>query len=106
MKDLADQVAEVRRKSDQIMAIKVLVDSVFVNVMSVYAPQVGLPDDTKKLFWEELDEVIQEVPRSEKLFIGGDFNGISARRQRDMMGSTGASISERETRKGSLCWIL
>ena len=41
MKDLADQVVEVRRKSDRIMAIKVLVGSVFVNVVSVYAPQVG-----------------------------------------------------------------
>jgi len=75
VKDLADQVVEVRRKSDWIMAIKVLGGSVFGNVVSVYAPQVGLPKETKKLFWEELDEVIQEVPRSEKLFIGGDFNG-------------------------------
>jgi len=44
-------------------------------VVSVYAPQIGLPDDIKKLFWEDLDLVIQDVPRSEKLFIGGDFNG-------------------------------
>jgi len=34
-----------------------------------------LPDDIKRLFWEELDMVIQEIPWSEKLFIGGDFNG-------------------------------
>ena len=58
VKDLVDQVVEVRRKSDRIMAIKVLVGSVFVNVVSVYAPQVGLPEETKKLFWEDLDEVI------------------------------------------------
>ena len=38
VKDLAEQVVEVRRKSDRIMAIKVLVGSVFVNVVSVYAP--------------------------------------------------------------------
>ena len=36
---------------------------------------MGLPEKTEKLFWEDLDKVIQEVPRSEKLFIGGDFNG-------------------------------
>jgi len=75
VKDLADQVVQVRRKSDRIMAIRVLVGSVFVNVVSVYAPQVGLREETKKLFWEDLDEVTQEVHRSEKLFIGGDFNG-------------------------------
>ena len=74
-KDLADQVVEVRRKSDRIMAIKVLVGSVFVNVVSVYAPQVGLPEETKKLFWEDLDEVTQEVPQTERLYIEGDFNG-------------------------------
>ena len=34
-KELADFVVEVRRKSDRIMAIKVLVGSVFVNVVSV-----------------------------------------------------------------------
>jgi len=43
--------------------------------VSVYAPQVSLPEESKKLFWKDLDEVTQEVPRSEKLFIGGDFNG-------------------------------
>ena len=74
-KELADFVVEVQRKSDRIMAIKVLVGSIFVNVVSVYAPQVGLPEDIKKLFWEDLDMIIQDIPRSEKLFIGGDFNG-------------------------------
>jgi len=73
-KKLVDFVVEVRRKSDRIMAIKVLVGSVFVNVVSVYLPQIGLPDDIKKPFWKDLDMVIQDIPRSEKLFIGGNFN--------------------------------
>ena len=54
---MADQVVEMRRKSHQIMVIKVLMGSVLVNVVSVYAPQVGLPEETKKLFWEDLDQV-------------------------------------------------
>ena len=74
-RELVDFVVEVRRKSDRIMAIKVLVGLEFINIVSVYTPQIGLPDDIKRLFWEELDMVIQEIPRSEKLFIGGDFNG-------------------------------
>ena len=44
-------------------------------MVSVYALQVGLPEEIKKLFWEDLDEVTHEIPRSEKLFIGGDFSG-------------------------------
>jgi len=65
----------VRRKSDRIIAIKVLVGSEFINLVSVYAPQIDLSDDIKTLFWEDLDMTIQEIPRSERLFIGGDFNG-------------------------------
>ncbi|XP_058220751.1 uncharacterized protein LOC131330977 [Rhododendron vialii] len=29
----------------------------------------------KKQFWEQMDDVVQEIPFGEKLFIGGDFNG-------------------------------
>jgi len=72
---LVDFVVEVRRKSDRIMAIKVVMGSEILNVVSVYPPQIGLPDDIKMQFWEDLDMVIQDAPRSEKLFIGRDFNG-------------------------------
>ena len=47
-KELVDFVVEVRRKSDRIMAIKVLVGLEIINVVSVYAPQIGLLDDIKK----------------------------------------------------------
>jgi len=57
------------------MAIKVVVGSEVLNVVSIYTPQIGLPDNVKKQFWEDLDFVIQDVRRSEKFFIGGDFNG-------------------------------
>ncbi|XP_016544374.2 uncharacterized protein LOC107844480 [Capsicum annuum] len=42
--------------------------------MNAYAPQVGL-DEEERRFWEVLEEVIRGVPGSEKIFIGGDFNG-------------------------------
>ena len=107
VKDLADQVVEVRRKSDRIMTIKVLVGSVFVNVVSVYAPQVGLLEETKKLFWEDLDEVIQEVPRSEKLFIEGDFNGHIGAEAAGYVGVHGGfGFGERNAGGVSLQWPL
>ncbi|XP_016558504.1 uncharacterized protein LOC107858359 [Capsicum annuum] len=37
--------------------------------------QVGLGVEEKKSFGEILDEVVRGVPSSEKIFIGGDFNG-------------------------------
>ena len=34
-----------------------------------------MTDETKREFWDELEEVIQSVPQTERLFLGGDFNG-------------------------------
>jgi len=60
-KELVDCVVEVKRKSDRIMAIKVMVGSEILNVVSVYAPQMGLSDNVKKQFCEDLDMVIQDI---------------------------------------------
>ncbi|KAF3651997.1 Ataxin-3 -like protein [Capsicum annuum] len=40
-----------------------------------FSIQVGLDEEEKRKFWEVLDEVVRGVPSSEKIFIGGDFNG-------------------------------
>jgi len=55
--ELVDQVIEVRRKSDHIILIK-LVGVEILNVISAYASQIGLTDDIKREFWEELQEVM------------------------------------------------
>ena len=66
-KEFVDLAVEVRRKIDCIMAIKVVVRSEILNMVSVYTPQIGLAEDDKNQFWEDLDFVIQHVPQSEKL---------------------------------------
>ncbi|XP_070015343.1 uncharacterized protein [Nicotiana sylvestris] len=38
-------------------------------------PQAGLEEEVKRCFLEGLDEVVRGIPPTEKLFIGGDFNG-------------------------------
>jgi len=67
-KELVDFIVGARRKSGRIMTIKVLVGSEMLNVVSVYAPQIGFLDDIKKQFWDDLDIVIQDAPRSKKNF--------------------------------------
>ncbi|XP_047258139.1 uncharacterized protein LOC124890318 [Capsicum annuum] len=57
------------------MTIKLVIGGFTVHVCRAYAPQVGLGEEEKRSFWEVLDEVIQGVPSSEKLFLGWDFNG-------------------------------
>ena len=60
-KELIDRVIEVMRKSDLIMSIKLATGAEFLNVICVYAPQMGLTDDINKVFWEGLKEVLQGI---------------------------------------------
>ncbi|XP_047263693.1 craniofacial development protein 2-like [Capsicum annuum] len=67
-KDLREQVVEVKRVSERLISIKLVSGGSSVNIISAYAPQVGLDKEEKKSFWEVLDEVVRAVPRTEKLF--------------------------------------
>ncbi|XP_070011071.1 uncharacterized protein [Nicotiana sylvestris] len=57
------------------LTIKLVVGEYTLNVVSAYAPHAGLDEEVKRHFWEVLDEIVRQVPHTEKLFIGGDFNG-------------------------------
>lgn len=69
---LKDDVVEVVRKGDRILALKLIVEKEAVNMICVYAPQVGLDDSIKAKFWEDLNEVIQRISHNEKIVIGGN----------------------------------
>ncbi|WMV29994.1 hypothetical protein MTR67_023379 [Solanum verrucosum] len=73
--DLREQVIEIRRINDRLMLIKLVIGGGTLSVISVYAPQVGLGEEAKKLFYEDLDEVVRGLPITKKIVIGGDFNG-------------------------------
>nr|XP_016434099.1 PREDICTED: craniofacial development protein 2-like [Nicotiana tabacum] len=73
-RDLMDLVIEGTRVSDRLMASKLDVGGFTLNVISAYAPQVGLDEEVKRHFWEYLDGLVYGIPHNEKLFIGGDFN--------------------------------
>nr|GEY09376.1 hypothetical protein [Tanacetum cinerariifolium] len=70
-----DNVVRVTRRGDRIMAISVVIEGETVNVISAYAPHVGLSDADKKRFWDALDEMVRECPTNQRLIIGGDLNG-------------------------------
>ena len=63
--ELTDRVVEVSCKSDHIMSIKLVVGTEAVNVMCAYALQVGLANDIEKVCLEELEKVVQGLPRNE-----------------------------------------
>jgi hypothetical protein len=69
-KGLKDGVVDIKRQGDRIILVKLLVGDLVFNVISAYASQIGLNESVKMQFWEELDELVSNVPISEKLFIG------------------------------------
>ncbi|KAI5617286.1 hypothetical protein C0J50_23231 [Silurus asotus] len=73
--EYSKSVVEVKRVSDRVMIVKLEFEGVMINVISAYAPQVGCEMEKKETFWSELDEVVEGVPRNERLVIGADFNG-------------------------------
>jgi hypothetical protein len=74
-KSLKDRVVDIKRQGDKIILVKLLIGDLIFNIISVYAPQIGLNESVKIQFWEELDALVSSVPIFEKLFIGGDLNG-------------------------------
>ena len=75
-KSLKNGVVGVRRQGDKIILVKLDFGDMVLNVINAYAPQVGLDESVKRQFWKDLDGLIRAVPTSEKLFIGGDLNGM------------------------------
>uniref|UniRef100_A0A1U7VXB1 Uncharacterized protein LOC104220405 n=1 Tax=Nicotiana sylvestris TaxID=4096 RepID=A0A1U7VXB1_NICSY len=88
------------------MTIKLVVGKCTLNVVSAYAPQVGLDEEIKRSFWEGLDDIVRSIPPSERLFVGGDFNGhigSSAVGYTEVHGGYGVE----EQNGGALrCWTL
>jgi hypothetical protein len=74
-KSLKDGVVDIKCNGDMIILVKLLVENLVFNVISAYAPQIGLSESVKRQIWEELDTLVSSVSISEKLFIGGDLNG-------------------------------
>ncbi|XP_019242691.1 PREDICTED: craniofacial development protein 2-like, partial [Nicotiana attenuata] len=74
-RDLRESVVEVRRVNDSLMFIKLVVGEFTLTVVSAYAPQASLDKEVKRRFWEGLDEIVPSIPPTERLFIGGDFDG-------------------------------
>ncbi|GKC24387.1 retrovirus-related pol polyprotein LINE-1 [Tanacetum coccineum] len=72
---LKDKVVHVNRCSDRIISLTLVIEGEIVNVISAYAPQVGLGEDEKKTFWDSSDEVVRVFLTDQRLILGGDLNG-------------------------------
>ena len=69
-----EKVFEVQKVSDRIILVKLIVGQRVVTFLSVYAPQSGLSDEVKDLFFDQLHAVTARIPASEFLIPYGDWN--------------------------------
>ena len=68
-----EKVLDVKRVSERF--VRVIVGRSVLNLISVYAPQVGWSREVKEEFLAMLGEVVSGIDSSEKLLICGDLNG-------------------------------
>ena len=73
--DLADCIQNVKRASERLLWVRMILDKRLVNFISAYAPQAGLPDKVKEEFWNKAYELVGAIPPGEGVFLGGDLNG-------------------------------
>ena len=71
----------MKRVSDRMMDMMLDIDGVMVTVISAYAPQVGCLMEEKDKFWTDMDEVVESLPKEERVVTGADFNGRREQRQ-------------------------
>ena len=69
-----DKVLQVCRTSDRVMAVRILWSDNARTIVSAYAPQVGCDEDTTNAFWNELEAVIMNAQRKEKLVLASDLH--------------------------------
>ena len=70
-----NDVVKVCRKNDGIIRVTIRHGKGTFNVLNAYALQVGREESMKRKFWENLDDMVQNITLNEKLHIGGKSNG-------------------------------
>lgn len=56
------------------MVVKINVVNKVINIISTYAPLVGLGKDIKAEYWDSFSAVVGACDRSEKVVVRGDMN--------------------------------
>lgn len=62
-KEQKKDIMDMKRVGDRIVALKLVVKQDTFNVISAYAPQIGLEEHLKVKFWEDLEGLLQDVPQ-------------------------------------------
>ena len=72
--ELVKSVLEIKRMSDRLMAMKLKVKGLILNIVSAYAPQVNNSMEEKNDFWQDLDGLIESISKQERIVLGANLN--------------------------------
>ena len=70
-----ESVYNIKRVSDRILLIKLILSDEILTVLSVYAPQTGLENNYKDKFYDQLQTVFTSIANNEIIVSCGDWNG-------------------------------
>ena len=75
-KDMVTKLREMPGPaSDRTMAMRLpLSKDNFATIIGVYAPTMTNPDKNKEPFYNQLENVLSDIPRTDNLLLIGDFN--------------------------------
>mgnify|MGYP007071599789 CR=1 FL=1 len=73
--EFVDKIVEVKRMSERLMMVKLVIGECLMNVISGYAPQVGRNQVEKDEFWNAVYDLVGRLKNEEMVVLGGDLNG-------------------------------
>ena len=73
--ELIESFLEVKRVSERLMAMKLEVKGLILNIISAYSSHVGNRIEEKNDFWQDLDGLIESISKQERIILGPDLNG-------------------------------
>ena len=56
------------------MSIELGLEEMVINILCVYAPQVGFIKNEEETFWEHLDQELSATQDGDSVTVGGDLN--------------------------------
>lgn len=72
-KELKENIAGINRRSDKVMSVKLSLKDMVINIICMYAPQVGCSEEEKEKFWEQMDQELSGTLEGERVVVGGDL---------------------------------
>jgi len=96
--EMKEGILQVNRESDRVIWLKTTIERTMVNVICVYAPQVGCTKEEKEAFWVLLGSIMVKIPETETVWIAGDLNGHIGKnsQNREITGIYGVGVRNEE----------